>query len=360
MINDDRKLQDLIRLITPRKSVSVDTEADSLHAYPAKLCLIQISVPDGDYLIDPLSENLDLQPLLKVLKKKLLILHGADYDLRLLYQTFGFKPGKIFDTMIASRLLGFTEFGLGRLTEQLLDLTLDKGAQREDWARRPLSPRMEEYAKCDTRYLRELATILQTKLKSKRRLSWLRETCERLIEDCAQPVVVNSETCWRLKGHDKLSRLGLAILRELFHWREKEAISARKPPFFVLPHDLLVRISELRSNSSSKSAVQEVQQRLPRNFSPRRRREVQEAINQALRLPASELPPRRLPRPAPLPEVDQDLFEDFRKRRDAQAEKWGIDPSLIASKATLMNLARDSEEPLHRLMDWQSKALGLK
>jgi ribonuclease D len=219
---------------------------------------------------------------------------------------------------------------------------------------------MEEYAKCDTRYLRELATILQTKLKSKRRLSWLRETCERLIEDCAQPVVVNSETCWRLKGHDKLSRLGLAILRELYHWREKEAISARKPPFFVLPHDLLVRISELRSNSSSKSAVQEVQQRLPRNFSPRRRREVQEAINQALRLPASELPPRRLPRPAPLPEVDQDLFEDFRKRRDAQAEKWGIDPSLIASKATLMNLARDSEEPLHRLMDWQSKALGLK
>lgn len=360
MIDDDRKLQELIRLISPRKYVCVDTEADSLHAYPAKLCLIQISLPSGDFLVDPLS-SLDLQPLFKALKHKLLILHGADYDLRLLFQTFGFVPDKIFDTMIAARLLGFREFGLSRLTEQLLGIELDKGPQREDWARRPLTQRMEEYAKRDTRYLRQLAVKLNSSLKSKNRLNWLKEMCARLIEECAQPPVINQETCWRLKGHDKLNRTGLTVLRELFHWREEEALRVNKPPFFILPHETLVKISDLRSRESSTAkVVQQLDYLLPRNFSPRRRRELTKAISKASSVPLDERPLKRLPRPAPLPEVDQNLFEELKKRRDSKAELWDIDPSLIASKASLMHLARKTTQPLAQLLNWQKDALDVK
>src|SRR5262245_2193676 len=118
------------------KWIALDTEADSLHAYPEKLCLIQISIAGGDELLDPLSA-LDLTPAFAVFRDHALILHGADYDLRLLRKSCGFVPTAIFDTMLASRLLGCREFGLNNLVAKYLAVTLEKGPQKANWAQRP-------------------------------------------------------------------------------------------------------------------------------------------------------------------------------------------------------------------------------
>src|SRR5579862_604340 len=131
--------------LAEESSVAVDTEADSLHAYPEKLCLIQISLRESDVLIDPLA-GMDLQPLLALLQGKELILHGADYDLRLLFRTFQFVPNLVFDTMWAARLLGYPEFGLRDLVRHHLGVALEKGPQKMNWARRPLPERMANYA----------------------------------------------------------------------------------------------------------------------------------------------------------------------------------------------------------------------
>ena len=101
----------------------MDTEADSLHAYPEKLCLLQFSLESGDYLVDSLA-GLDLSELLGVLRNRELIFHGADYDLRMLRKTFHFVPAAIFDTMTAARLLGYKQFGLGHLVERHLGVRL--------------------------------------------------------------------------------------------------------------------------------------------------------------------------------------------------------------------------------------------
>jgi len=182
VIADETRLEGVISAIKESPWVAVDTEADSLHAYPEKLCLMQFSVSGGDYLVDTLA-GLDLSNLLGTLQKRDLVFHGADYDLRMLRKTFNFVPGAIFDTMTAARLLGYQQFGLGHLVEKHLGVKLEKGPQKMNWARRPLTQRMEEYARNDTRHLKSLSDTLRQLLKDKGRLDWQKETCDQLIMD---------------------------------------------------------------------------------------------------------------------------------------------------------------------------------
>src|SRR5436190_1016235 len=133
VIDTEQKLAGFLPTLRAATWVALDTEADSLHAYPEKVCLIQISTVSGDELIDPLA-GLDLDPLLDALAGHELIMHGADYDLRLLRKHHDFVPGAIFDTMLAARLLGLRQFGLSNLVEHFLGVKLEKGAQKADWA----------------------------------------------------------------------------------------------------------------------------------------------------------------------------------------------------------------------------------
>ena len=237
MINTDGTLAEFLPELQSAEWVALDTEADSLHAYPEKLCLIQISTTRHDKLVDPLAA-IDLTPLWPILKKhELIIMHGADYDLRLLRKTNGFVPNKIFDTMLASRLLGEREFGLVSLVKKHLGITLEKGSQKADWSKRPLTPRMEAYARADTHHLKPLSDILKEQLRQKDRLSWLEQCCDRLIAECAIPTKPEPDLVWRVKGSHHLTPRALAVLREIWRWREKEALASNRPPFFVLSHE---------------------------------------------------------------------------------------------------------------------------
>src|SRR5262249_38758231 len=221
--------------------VAVDTEADSLHAYPEKVCLIQVSTVSGDVLIDPLSKT-NLDSMLDALSGHELIMHGADYDLRLLEKHHQFTPSSIFDTMLASRLLGERQFGYSNLVEKFLGVKLEKGPQKANWALRPLTERMEKYARNDTHYLKPLADKLREGLEGKGRLSWHQESCARLISECTHPHPADLDAVWRIKGSHLLGRPALAVLRELWQWRESEAITANRPPFFVMSHEALVDV----------------------------------------------------------------------------------------------------------------------
>src|SRR6266478_2999498 len=129
VINTDQKLEAFLPTLRAATWVAVDTEADSLHAYPEKVCLIQISTLSGDELIDPLA-RLNLDPLLDALSGHELLMHGADYDLRLLSKHHEFIPSAIFDTMLAARLLGVRQFSLCHLVEIYLGVKLEKGPQK--------------------------------------------------------------------------------------------------------------------------------------------------------------------------------------------------------------------------------------
>jgi ribonuclease D len=350
VIDTKAKLAGYLETLQSATWVAVDTEADSLHAYPEKICLIQISTAASDRLIDPLAD-LSIDPLLQALAGHELIMHGADYDLRLLRKHHEFVPGAIFDTMLAARLLGITQFGLSHLVQSFLNVKLEKGPQKANWAMRPLTPRMEQYARNDTRHLKPLSDRLKAELAVCNRLAWHQECCDRLIADCSRPREIDADEIWRIKGSHLLNRAGLAVLRELWRWRESEAVGANRPPFFILSHEAMVAIAE------AAAANQNYEVCVPRHLSDRRRAGVQKAVAHGLALPADQHP-RPLKRTSRRAlEAERRRFAELEKLRNARAGELGLDPTLIASRATLSDLAFDWEKFLPELMNWQRAIL---
>ncbi|MHB8523553.1 MAG: ribonuclease D [Limisphaerales bacterium] len=346
MISLQSKLADLLLVLQKSAWIGLDTEADSLHAYPEKLCLLQLSC-DGDVvLVDPLAA-MDLAPLFEALGGRELIMHGADYDLRLLRRGFQFVPATVFDTMLAARLLGIRQFGLANLVAQHLGVTLEKGPQKANWAQRPLTERMEAYAQNDVRFLKPLADLFRAELQQKGRLAWLQESSARLVIDCAQLRPRDPDLVWRLSGSDRLDRPALAVLRELWHWREEEAIRRNRPPYFVLSHETLVALAVAAAGG------QTLDPWLPRRFSPEARHRVIATIDRALDRAVTEQPhPLRRTRHHTTA-AQEERFETLKRKRDEHARALDIDPTLIASRATLKLLAQDWEAHQHELMDWQ-------
>jgi ribonuclease D len=350
VIDRDVTLNDLLARLSNTPWIALDTEADSLHAYPEKVCLLQITTPFGDELIDPLS-GINLDPLLDTFGEHELIMHGSDYDLRLLRKHHAFVPKAIFDTMLASRLLGHMQFGLVHLVAHYLGVVLEKGSQKADWAQRPLTPRMEEYARNDTHYLKPLADRLKAELEAKGRLSWHQESCARLIVECSQPSNPDPDLVWRIKGCNRLHRSALAVLREIWHWREAEATAANRPPYFILRHETLIDLA------AAAAVGRPVQPIIPKKFSDRRRASLIEAIERGLAVPQSKQPEPLKHTGRRLTEADRRRVEDLQKRRDARGAELGIDPTLIASRATLLDLAEDWDRYAPELMNWQRELM---
>lgn len=351
MISTTADLAELADRIRSAPWVSLDTEADSLHAYPEKLCLVQLAIPGEEVLVDPLAD-LHLEALWEALDQHEIILHAADYDLRLLFQGHHFRPTTHFDTMWAARLLGEARFGLNDLLTKHLGVTLEKGSQKANWGRRPLTERMISYALNDVLYLKELRDSLRARLQDVGRLDWLEQMCRRNIDDASVPDRRDPDQVWRIKGHDKLDRLGLAVLREIWHWREKDALRTGRPPFFILRHE---QVHDLAATAAERQSHRNLP--VPHYLTPKRREGLVEAIKRGLAVTESEWPEHTRIRSRRLSRAELDEAERLRIRRDANAKALGIDPTLIAAKATLFALGRNGEEEWNRLLPWQRSLL---
>jgi ribonuclease D len=300
--------------------------------------------------VDPLA-GIDINPFLDALVGRELIFHAADYDLRLLRKHHDFVPTEIFDTMLAARLLGERQFGLGALVEKFLGIKLDKGPQKADWAQRPLTKRMEDYARNDTRHLKPLEEKLRAELAAKKRLAWHQESCARLITESSVPPVVDPDDVWRVKGSSILEPPALVVLRELWHWREREALGASRPPFFVLSHEKMVEISAAAAERKP------YEQFIPPRMHPRRRENLLEAVIAGQSLPPSQFPGKIRHRSQRPSEEELRRFNELEKVRNHHAHQLGIDPTIIAPKSVLGNLARDWDKHAAELMSWQRELL---
>jgi ribonuclease D len=349
MIQTDAQLAEILPQFKNVDRVAVDTEADSLHCYFEKLCLIQLTVPGHDYLVDPLAK-IDLAPLADALTEKEIVLQGADFDLRLLRRSIGFVATRIFDTVIAARLLGIRSFSLAALVENFFGVTLTKGSQKANWAQRPLPRHMAEYAINDTHYLLPLAEKLEAGLVERGRMEWFRQSCERALAQAAVQRQRDDDEAWRISGSGKLSGRPAAILRELWKWRDREAQAADRPAFHILQNHLLIRAAEQFAAGEAPDY---------RHFSPRRRQAFREAAERGLNLPESEWPVRPKRRGArPTREMER-VAEELRRRRDAVADAHGLEPSLIAPRGALDAVAADESQTDALLVPWQRSLLDV-
>ena len=382
VIASEQELADLISQIQAADRVAVDTEADSLHSYREKLCLIQISVPEEvipseveesrgadvkviprdpstslrttvskqrDFIVDPLSK-LDLEPLRHALESREIVLHAADYDLRMLRRGLNFTASKIFDTVIASRLLGIREFSLGALVKRFFDIELHKHSQKANWALRPLPARMLKYAMDDVHYLLPIAAKLEEELARVHRRDWFRQSCGRAIELAATQRERIQDELWRIGGAGALNPHAGAVLRALWQWREAEAEMADRPPFHILQNGELLNAAESFTSG-----------RVPdyKHFSTRRRQTFREAAQIALQSPQSEWPVmRRRSGSRPAAETRR-RADQLRERRDKAAVQLGLERSFIASRGALEAIAADPTRAMALLAPWQRELIGI-
>ncbi len=361
-IREGGAMESLIEQVAMSKSVALDTEADSLHSYFEKICLIQLSLAGAHYLVDPLS-TLDLSGLMEAFADKLLIVHGGDYDLRMLRASLGFRPrGEVFDTLIAAQLLGIEQLGLGALIERCFGIKIVKGEQKSDWSLRPLSEKQLRYGIDDTRFLEPLAEQLGRELRERGRMDWHRESCRAMVASTGQDRLRDPEQAWRIKGSPRLTRRQLAYLRELWYWRDGHARRADIPPFKILGNE---QILDLVQWLDSHPAVP-LQQgpKLPRNIRSTLLRTLDESIARAARLEPGEWPEqRKLKRPdASAPDVAK-LIDALRRECAAIAEKLQIAAPTLAPKAAFEAIARSRPRTIDEIIEnagllrWQAELI---
>jgi len=349
VIASDAELADLLPRMKGFKRVAVDTEADSLHCYFEKLCLIQLTFDGQDHLVDPLA-RVDLQPLCTTLADREIVLQGMDFDLRLLRRTYNLAVREVFDTVIAARMLGLKEFSLAALVQQYFEVTLAKGSQKANWARRPLPPAMEAYAKNDTHFLLPLAEKMEEQMERLGRMEWFRQSCQRALEQTFISRERDPDDAWRIAGSGTLPPRVAAILRAIWQWRDGEAQAADRPSFHILQNSAMIEAAK----QFAEGATPEF-----RHLSDRRRRGFVAAAQAALELPESAWPerPARVSRTR-TPGFDKKV-EELRRRRDQHAKALAIDPAFIAPRSALEGIATDPSSSETLLVQWQRDLLGL-
>jgi ribonuclease D len=362
LIERQDDLERLVERLRQEPLIAMDTEAASFHRFLDRVYLLQVSSRSETAVVDPLAVG-SLKSLGDLLADPgiEMVFHDADYDLRLLENQYGFRANNLFDTRIAAQLLNEPGVGLAALLEKYLGVRLDKRFQRADWSARPLTSDMLNYAAADTQHLPVLRDRLRARLEELGRLEWAEEefqilsTAPRLMTEPEEPAYL------RMKGAKALKGRSLAILRELFQWREDLARRSDKAAFRILNNEPLLAMA----NSPPRDIAG---LRAVRGISPdqveRRGKDILAAINRALQLPDSELPrlPRR-PRHQPDPACDARL-ERLKVARNALAQRYDIAPGVLCANGVLEAIARVNPPSLDRLGEirelhrWQLKELG--
>jgi ribonuclease D len=342
LIRDPGGLRSLAADLKEIPRAGVDTESNSLHAYRERVCLLQISTSQQDYLVDPLALA-DLSPLRGFFADRAVekIFHAAEYDLLCLRRDFGFRVKGLFDTHAASRSLGRRACGLNSLLVEEFGIPLDKPMQRANWGRRPLSQRMMEYARRDTHYLPALRDRLAVRIDSAGLWEELRDEFVRLenIPD-SSPITPDVHPFWKLRGAYELSRTQRTVLFALHTWREREAERIDRPPFHILSEEAMLRLAK-----SSPATLEDLAAAgLSRRIIQRRGK----AILQAVKRNKQAVPP------APtnngrLSEKAQIRLEAVRKWRKRRAAARGVESDVILCRDAMFRIARAAPKSLQAL-----------
>lgn len=358
-VDDDAGLAAIVSRMNAASSIAFDTEANSMHAYRERVCLMQVTLPGGeDAVIDPLA--VDPTPLAEPLGNASIvkIMHGADYDVLSLQRQYSMTIRNLFDTNIAARILQWSQRGLGALLEEHFGFHADKKMQRFDWGRRPLPRSAIEYARYDTHWLHALAEIQSEALAADRaRHEVFEHACLRQAAVTPRLLTTGPDP-WRIKGFAKLPADVQARAAALVTLREDLAADIDQPLFKVMPNDVLLGLA--RDPPGDPGAVSGM-----RRLHPRVRRSAGKRILSAIAAGDAAGPPERPPAP-PRPAADVAArFDALRAWRKNTAQARGLEPDLVLAKAALWALAEADPrseaalETVDDLDDWERERYGV-
>jgi ribonuclease D len=357
LIDQHGQLGPLLAAIDQDSEVVMDTEADNMYRFRVRVCLLQFYVCGEVFLVDALAP-IDLAPLWSRLAKKHLVMHGSDFDLRLLYDFCGFRAQSLFDTMLAAQLLGRGRIGLASLIEDNFGVKLDKDGQKANWSRRPITQKLLDYAALDVWYLPALRDILSRELKRLGRTEWMEQQCQAQIEAGVTGFSPPDENDWRIGKSERLRARGQSVLHAVWHWRQEQALKLDTPPFKVCSNEFLVRLAAMADEGASEQQILEGV-----NLGKRHGRligSLTAAVRAGLERDPRTLPrrPGRDPNHMPLTQAEIALLDRIKEERDKIAAKIAIEPTLIANRAQLSQIARTPTKLGDILLPWQASLLA--
>lgn len=361
-VGTSRELDAMIERIRSYELLAIDTEADSLHSYFDKVCLVQITSDGEDWIVDPLA-GFPLHGLGEIFEDPTFVkvLHGADYDLRIMNRDFGFSMSNIRDTMICAQLLGYEAFGLAALLNRHFDVELDKSHQRADWSKRPLTQAMLRYAAMDTHYLADLVATLEEALRGLGRWEWAEEEFERLAAVRFVEPEPNPEAYLRIKGAKGLGQRELAALARLYDWRDAVARRQDRPPFKVMSNDTILGIaSKLPPTPRELKAIKGMSGAQMARF----KEQVLAIVRDVRELADDDLPHPPEKKPWKRDKAFEKRLEKLRKVRDGIAGELDLDPGVLAPRHVLAAIASSESRQLEQLAEipamrrWQISVAG--
>lgn len=320
--------------------IAIDTEANSLYAFREQVCLIQFSIPGIDYLLDPLTLH-DLTPLADIFNSPVIekVFHAAEYDLLGLQRDYGFTFTNIFDTMLAARILGYKQLGLGSLLAEKFQVNIDKRFQKADWGARPLPPGLVDYARLDTHYLLKLRDVLEQELRERERLDLAREDFARAC--CVSNGSRQVKERWeRINGQQDLTPREQTILNELCISREKLAERLNRPLFKVLSDHVLFKLAQSAPHSIETLKEAGLSERQIDRFG----RAILEAIQRGQTAPLVK--PAEIEKPSNAVLNRLNKLKNWRKKK---AQELGVESDVVLPRVYLMLLAEHNPRSLEAL-----------
>ena len=360
-IESDEELKSVCDDLLKEKIISVDLEADSMHCFKEKICLIQMASSKQAFLIDPFKIK-KMPPFLELLENTgvIKVFHGADFDIRSLDRDYQARVNNLFDTEIACRFLGIKERGLAALLKKNFNVDADKKFQKVDWARRPLKQEMIEYSVGDVAYLTKLHDIIHQKLVANGRLSWAKEEFEiqtrvRYENNHVLPLFK------KFKGAGKMDNRSLAVLENLLQVRQEIAQKKDQPLFKIFSNLSLMTMAHEKpvtiDHMLKIRAISQKQADMYGNLCV-------DAIVKAMELAHRELPSYPKTRKPKKDVMVQKRSERLKKMREKLSSSIGIEPGFLLNNAMIGSIAFENPAMAQDLLKiehvrhWQVEAIG--
>jgi len=360
-IESDVELKNVCDDFLKEKIIGVDLEADSMHCFKEKICLIQVATAKEAFLIDPF-EIKEVAPFLRVLEDRdvMKVFHGADFDIRSLDRDYQAQVKNLFDTEIACRFLGIKERGLAALLKRNFNVDADKKYQKSDWGKRPFKQGMIEYSVGDVAYLTKLHDIIQGRLVEKKRLSWAKEEFEiqeqvRYENNHALPLFL------KFKGAGKMDNRSLAVLENLLQVRLKIAQKKDQPLFKIISNPSLMTMAyEKPVTIDQMLSIRAISKKQADMYG----KICVEAITKAISLDHKALPSYPKTRRPKKNVIVQERIIRLKKMREKLSAAIGIEPGFLLNNAVIGSIAfknpATSEDLLkiEHVRHWQVEAIG--
>lgn len=334
-VGTENEWQACMAEISGCKSLAMDLESNSLFAYQEQVCLIQISTPRVDYIVDPIA-GLDLAPLGRIVQDPSIekVFHAAEYDCILMRRQYGWKLENLFDTMWAARILGYERYGLANLLESAYGVKLNKKFQKANWCKRPLTNNQLIYAQMDTHFLLRLRDDLAMELEQKDRLLEARESFAEQSRVNPSDKNFDPDGFWSINGTRGLSPSQQAVVKALYQYRDQQARRQDRPHFKIFGDRTLVEIAQVLPRHTSDL---EGLHGMSNNQIKRYGRSLLRLVREAQDDPAPVKPKRKSNRP---PEAVVDRYERLHLWRKERAHARGVESDVIMSRDALWELAR--------------------